>query len=174
VISGLLVVSIGLSVAWGRLRAWRVGDDHHPHDHAHDHTHAHDHMHLHTHGSHSHLPPGSEGAPGTGGAPITWRGLLLLGVSGGLLPCPSALVVMLGAIALQRVGFGLLLITLFSVGLASVLTLIGIAMIYAGKLFTRLPERGLLLKLLPAASAILITVIGVGITLRALHEMGLL
>lgn len=174
VLSGLLVVSIGLSVAWGRVRAWRIGDVHHDHDH--DHTHVHDHLHSHTHGAHghSHLPPGTEGAPGMTGAPVTWRGLLLLGVSGGLLPCPSALVVMLGAIALQRVGFGLLLITIFSVGLASVLTLIGIAMIYAGKLFTRIPERGLLLKLLPAASAILITVIGVGITLRALQDMGLL
>lgn len=175
VISGLLVISIGLSVAWGRLRAWRTGDHHdhlHDHDHPHDHAHLQDHHHagdpLHRHGSHSHLPPGIDGAP------ITWRSLLILGVSGGILPCPSALVVMLGAIALQRVGFGLLLITVFSIGLASVLTLIGVAMIYAGKLFTRIPERGLLLKLLPAASAILITVIGAGITLRALQDIGLI
>ena len=62
---------------------------------------------------------------------MTFRGLLGLGVFGGMIPCPSAIVVMLSAIALHRVGFGLLLIVAFSVGLASVLTAIGFALVFA-------------------------------------------
>ncbi len=189
VLSGLLVVAIGLSLIWSR---WRNpsqthhlheeihgeihGEMHgHAHDHDHGHAHDHDHDHAHAHGvhshgghTHSHLPPGTDGAP------ITWRSLLALGVSGGLLPCPSALVLMLGAISLHRVGFGLALIILFSLGLASVLTIIGITLVYAGKYFERIPESGRLLRLLPVASAIVITAVGVGITIQALLNSGAL
>ncbi len=177
VLSGLLVVGIGVSMIWQRLRPARTtAHVHHDqaHDHSHDHPHTHsDHPHsheVHSHGdhSHSHLPPGSDGAP------ITWRSLLALGVSGGLLPCPSALVVMLGAIALQRVAFGLLLIVVFSFGLASVLTLIGILMVHAGKLVRYVPESGRFLRLAPVASSLFITLAGGGITAQALLQTGLL
>jgi ABC-type nickel/cobalt efflux system permease component RcnA len=109
--------------------------------------------------------------PGADGSAVTWRSLLLLGISGGLLPCPSALVVMLGAIALQRVGFGLLLIVAFSLGLAGVLTAIGVALVYAGRLFERLPVDGRLLRIMPVVSAVVITVLGMGITLQALFDV---
>ena len=78
---------------------------------------------------------------GADGAPVTWRSLLALGISGGLLPCPSALVVMLGAIALQRVLLGLVLIVAFSAGLAATLSAIGLAMVYSGRLAGRLATR---------------------------------
>ncbi|MEZ4870606.1 MAG: hypothetical protein R3C14_55265 [Caldilineaceae bacterium] len=183
VLSGVLVVVIGVVMVRDR---WRSGSHHYGHDHGHhhghaahdhehghqhdhvhalDHTHDHDHAHEHLH---SHLPPGADGAP------VTWRSLLALGISGGLLPCPSALVVMLGAISLGRVGFGLLLIVAFSLGLASVLTAIGVTLVYAGRLFQRLPESGPLLRLLPIGSALLITAAGIGITLQALVSSGLL
>jgi len=68
---------------------------------------------------------------------VTWRGLLALGISGGLLPCPSALVVLLSAIALHRVAFGMLLIVAFSIGLAGVLTGIGLLLVYARRLYPR-------------------------------------
>ncbi len=179
VLSGLLVVGIGLSLIWSRWRnpsqAHHLHDEMHGHDHEHGHEHGHSHDHDHGHGvhshgghTHSHLPPGTDGAP------ITWRSLLALGVSGGLLPCPSALVLMLGAISLHRVGFGLALIILFSLGLASVLTIIGITLVYAGKYFERIPESGRLLRLLPVASAIVITAVGVGITIQALLNSGAL
>lgn len=178
VLSGLLVVGIGASMIWQRLRQATPHSHDHSHDHFHDHSHEHPHDHSHhshshqphSHGghSHSHLPPGSDGAP------ITWRSLLALGVSGGLLPCPSALVVMLGAIALQRVAFGLLLIVVFSFGLASVLTLIGILMVHAGKLVRYVPESGRVLRLAPIASALFITLAGGGITAQALLQTGLL
>jgi nickel/cobalt transporter (NicO) family protein len=161
-ISGLLVVAIGLSLVWGRLGAVMGFTPARPHNH--DHTQPHDH----SHGDHSHLPPGGDGRG------VTWRGLLALGVSGGLLPCPSALVLMLGAIALERVAFGLVLILVFSIGLASVLTAIGVALVYAGRFFDQLPEGGRLLRLMPVASAAFITLIGVGISWQALIQTGVL
>src|SRR5207244_4609481 len=84
-------------------------------------------------------------------APLGWRSLLALGVSGGLLPCPSALVVMLGAIALGRIAFGLLLIVAFSAGLAAVLTAIGLVLVHARHLFERLPLDGRLARFAPVA-----------------------
>jgi ABC-type nickel/cobalt efflux system permease component RcnA len=114
---------------------------------------------------HTHNPPGSDGSP------VTWRSLLALGVSGGLLPCPSALVVMLGAIALERIGLGMILVLAFSVGLASVLTGIGLAFLYAGRLFKRLPVKSQVLGYVPVASAAFITLVGLGIAVRALAGM---
>jgi nickel/cobalt exporter len=154
--SGLIVAWLGASMFAGRLR----GADHHEHDHEHDH----DTMDGHTH-SHSHPP--------SGGA-ITWRSLLTLGVSGGLIPCPSALVLLLGSVALGRVGLGLALVLAFSVGLAGLLTAIGVAFIYAGRLLGRLRVGGPLLRLLPAASALSVALLGLGIIWRALLELGAL
>jgi ABC-type nickel/cobalt efflux system permease component RcnA len=170
VLSGLFVVGIGLSLVRERWRSPMHGHGVHHHHHAHDHDHEHGSLGHHHHGAHTHrhLPPGTDGAP------VTWRSLLALGISGGLLPCPSALVLMLGAISLQRVGFGMALIVLFSLGLASVLTLIGITLVYAGKYFERIPESGRLLRLLPVASAVVITAVGVGITIQALLNSGAL
>jgi ABC-type nickel/cobalt efflux system permease component RcnA len=185
VISGILVVSIGLSLFRGQLQGLAGhASHHHSHDHLHDHTHfydhSHDHYHLHHHHSghsHSHLPPDANGGP------ITWRSLLALGISGGLLPCPSALIVMLSAISLQRIGFGLVLVVAFSLGLAGVLTAIGIVWVQARQLFERLPKKdlfkpvagyGRLLRVLPAASALFITVAGIGIAFQALIQTGIL
>ncbi len=111
--------------------------------------------------------------PGTDGTPVTWRSLLALGVSGGLLPCPSALVVMLSAITLGRVGYGLILVVAFSVGLASVLTGIGMMFIYARRFIERpLASAGWLMRVLPVFSALVITVVGLAICYQALNEGG--
>ena len=112
--------------------------------------------------------------PGADGEAVTWRSLLAMGISGGLLPCPSALIVLLSAIALHRVGFGLLLIVAFSAGLAAVLSGIGLLLVYAGRLFERLPVQGGLLRVLPVGSALLVTLTGVAITVQALAAAGLL
>ena len=136
----------------------------HSHDHAHPHSHGHEHDHAHA--DHSHLPPGTDGEP------VTWRSLLALGISGGLLPCPSALVVLLGAIALNRIGFGLILVLAFSLGLAGALTAIGMMFIYAGKLFNRFPSQGRIIRFLPVLSALFVSAIGVGIAIKALQEIG--
>ncbi len=168
VMSGLLVVGIGFSLFGQRLRAYLNPDAAHGDFHDHDHADGQALLHTHNGTTHNHLPPGTDGAP------VTWRRLLALGISGGLIPCPSALIVLLGAIALQRVGFGLLLITVFSIGLASVLTGIGIMLVHAKKLFNRVPASGPLLRVVPIASAFIITLVGLGITLQALAQTGAL
>jgi len=122
---------------------------------------------VHSHGgrAHSHLPPGSDGGK------VTWRSLLALGISGGLLPCPSALVVLLSAIALQRVGYGLLLVVAFSVGLAATLTGIGLAFVYAGRLMNLSARSGRLVRVLPVMSAFVIACIGAVICFQALSQV---
>ena len=72
---------------------------------------------------HSHLPPGADGSP------ITWKSLLASGISDGLLPCPSALVMLLSASALGNVGLGITLVVAFSLGLALVLSAIGLILV---------------------------------------------
>ena len=99
------------------------------------------------------------------------RSLLAVGVSGGLLPCPSALVVLLAAISLHRVAFGLLLIVAFSLGLALSITGIGLVAVLARKAFRRLSFEGSLIRLLPAASALVILAARVAMTLRALPKV---
>ncbi|MDQ3425520.1 MAG: sulfite exporter TauE/SafE family protein [Actinomycetota bacterium] len=147
--SGLLVVAVGASVLRQRLR-WRgrrAHDDNH-HDHGHDH--GHDHHHHHT------------------GDELTSKGILGVGIAAGLLPCPSALVVLLSAIALHRVGLGLALILAFSVGLAATITGIGLVAVFARRAFGRLSLDGPLIRTLPAVSAALILVVGIAITVKAL------
>jgi ABC-type nickel/cobalt efflux system permease component RcnA len=99
---------------------------------------------------------------------VTWKTLLALGISGGIVPCPSALVVLLSAIALHRLAYGMLLISAFSLGLASVLVAIGLIVVCARGVFDRIPAGGPLLQRLPVASAAAITIIGVVLVVRAL------
>ncbi len=175
VVSGLLVVAIGFAVMAKRLRRWHQmrapGSAEHAHDDAHDHGHDdhHDHGHADGHHHHHHHPPAGE--------PITMRGLIGLGVSGGLVPCPSALVVLVAAISQHRLGLGMGLIFAFSVGLAATLIVLGLAVVWGGRLVERLQlERrvfgGRLVGALPAVSATVIILAGVLITLRAIPEIG--
>ena len=165
--SGLLVVVIGLSMLWQRLTDFiRYGYvPQHIHDYAHDDAHEHEHPHEHGPHTHTHLPAEPD-------QPITLRGLLALGVSGGLVPCPSALVVMLGAIALGRIAFGMVLILAFSIGLAGILTGIGLLLVYARRLFERFPSDGRWIRGISAASAAIVTVVGLVISVGALAQLG--
>ena len=113
---------------------------------------------------HSHAVEVPEGAP-------TASALLALGVSGGILPCPSALVVLLSAIALHRVGFGLFLIVAFSAGLAAVLSGIGILVVRAGRLLSRFEGAAAWARRVPAFSALLIGLLGIAIAARAFPEL---
>lgn len=97
---------------------------------------------------------------------------LELGVSGGLLPCPSALVVLLAAISLGRVGFGLLLVVAFSLGLATTLTGVGLMFVYAGRLLKRPAGAGSLLRVLPVLSSLVIACAGAAICYEALVNAG--
>lgn len=97
--------------------------------------------------------------------------LLAVGISGGLLPCPSALVVLLAAISLHRVAFGMLLIVSFSAGLALSITGVGLVAVFAKQIFRRASFEGRLVRLLPAASALVILVAGLAMTARALPRV---
>jgi ABC-type nickel/cobalt efflux system permease component RcnA len=138
----------------------------HSHDHSHDHhhDHSHDHGHSHSHGglththdghTHSHVPEGE----------ISIGSLIALGASGGLVPCPSALILLLSAISIGRVGLGMVLLLSFSLGLAIVLTATGLLVLYAKNL---LPEgsshNNRLFRYMPVVSAAVILVIGVAMT----------
>jgi nickel/cobalt transporter (NicO) family protein len=142
--SGLLVVAVGASVLWARLRHRRL--------HAHGHHHHHEHGHDHDHGF------------GRGG-------LLGVGIAAGLLPCPSALVVLLSAIALHRIGLGLALIVAFSVGLAATITAIGLVAVLARRAFGRLRLDGPFVRAVPAVSALVVLAVGIGITVNSLPEV---
>src|SRR5262249_52402033 len=154
-VSGALVVAIGLSLFTKRLRAL-LGVAAHDQDH-------------HSHGAGGHIPL----PRGAGGSEITWRSLLALGVSGGIMPCPSALVVMLAAISMNRVGYGLVLIVAFSLGLAGTLTAVGLAFVYGGKLLARVPASGKLMRALPVVSAFVISVLGAAICYQSLRQSGI-
>ena len=100
--------------------------------------------------------------------------LLALGLTGGLVPCPAALVVLLSAVTLHRTAFGLFLIVAFSVGLAAVLIAMGLAAVYAGRMMSRLPfDAPLIQRWLPMASAMVISVLGCGIAVRGLIAAGI-
>jgi nickel/cobalt transporter (NicO) family protein len=140
--SGLLVVAVGGAVLAARVR--------HRFAHARDHHHHHHEHHT----------------------TLGLRSLVGVGVSGGLLPCPSALVVLLAAISLHRVAFGLLLIVAFSAGLALAITAVGLAAVAAKRTVARARFDGRLVRLLPAVSAAVILAAGVAMTVRALPKVG--
>jgi nickel/cobalt transporter (NicO) family protein len=144
VVSGVLVVLIGASVLRSRWRHRRAHARGHGHHH-HDHEH--------------------ENA-------LSRRSLVAVGVSGGLLPCPSALVVLLAAITLHRVAFGMLLVVAFSAGLALTITGIGLAAVLARDAFRRVSFDGRVVSLLPTASALVIVAAGLLMTLHALPRVG--
>ena len=137
----------------------------HAHVHDHSHEHSHDHPHVIEHDGHVHVIPG----PGVS----RWE-LLSLGVSGGLVPCPEAMVVLLMAVSLHRLGLGLVILTAFSLGLAAVLIAIGVALILSGPLMRRLSPAGWASRYLPVGSAVIVTVLGIGIVYRALVDARLI
>jgi nickel/cobalt exporter len=116
--------------------------------------------HAHDHGHHHHEHDAPSG-----------RSLVAVGITGGLLPCPSALVVLLAAISLHRVAFGMLLIVAFSAGLALSITGIGLVAVFAKQIFKRASFNGPLVRLLPAASALVILAAGLAMTVRALPKV---
>ena len=146
------------------------GEHAHVHDdHGHDHPHGSDHVHehVHAHGSlvHSHGPGGhvhSHDMPDE----ISWGSLVALGASGGLVPCESALVLLLSAIALGRAGLGLMLLVAFSLGLAIVLMGIGVLVLYAKHLLPQSDHAHshAVFRWIPVASAGIVIVVGLIMT----------
>lgn len=154
-LSGAMVAGIGVWLLRERLSGGDAGNGH-GHGHGHHHSHSH-HHHSHSH-SHSH------GSPSKGT-------LLSLGVSGGLVPCPEALVVLLVSISLNRLLFGLGLLVMFSLGLAAVLIAIGCAMVVAGpKLQKAAGSGGDWTRRLAVASAAVVSLAGLVMIAQAVRS----
>jgi nickel/cobalt exporter len=182
VISGLTVAAVGagmLSGAARRLRRRTQTADAHDHGHRHDdHSHehgqshdddSHDHAHQHPHARTTHHHNGHNHSYGG----LSRLNLVGMGIAGGLVPSPSALIILLGAIGLGRTGFGILLVVGYGLGMAATLTAAGLTLIvlrrrWAGRL-TRAGNRwARVLRLAPAGTAVLVLLVGVGLAGRAL------
>jgi nickel/cobalt exporter len=98
---------------------------------------------------------------------LSARGILAMGASAGLIPCPSALVVLLGAVAQHELALGLVMIVAFSLGLAATLTALGIAVVRA----TKLPLPGRVAAVLPTVSAAVIVGVGLMLTVQAAGQI---
>ena len=188
--SGALVIAIGTSLLWTRLRALGQARAHaraqaeahsagreHRHDHEHEHDQP-DRWHAHSHGSHGHNQGchshgGHSHTPEPTGA-VSWRGMLALGLSGGLVPSASALILLLGSIAAGRVAYGLVLVLGFGLGMAFVLTGIGLLLVHARRFVERRPSTAGLRRLalpIQLATASLVVVLGVVLTGQALTQV---
>jgi nickel/cobalt transporter (NicO) family protein len=95
---------------------------------------------------------------------ISWRSLIALGVSGGLVPCPDAIAILLVAIAINRIFLGLMLILSFSLGLAVVLIIIGLLMVNSRRIFDRVGFLDRLAPAMPVVSAVIVLALGAALT----------
>jgi len=173
--------------------------DGHSHDHGHPHSHDHDHDHdhlnghdhnpgnpdnhshghnpVHSHGSdhdhdqHYHVPSRQRGEGVEGGKRVSYWQLFLLGVSGGLVPCPAAIAILLAAVAAGKLGEGLTYILLFSLGLAAALIIIGLMVVSAGKLASRFLDAKKFARKVAIASAGIITLIGLVTVINSLRHV---
>ncbi|AWI28542.1 hypothetical protein [Streptomyces tirandamycinicus] len=155
----------------------------HEHEHAHHHEHEHEHAHHHEHGhhhelhgtGHQHPAPGDRHRPDHGSErrhPL--RRSILLGLAGGLVPSPSAVVVLVGAAALGHAWFGLLLVVAYGAGLALTLTAAGFAVVrLGGRITARLARRrtagrlaGFVQRSAPIGTALTVVLLGCGLALR--------
>ena len=165
-ISGVMIAALGLILLVRRYQGSNgmLGQSHHHHG-AHDHVaHHHDHGLEHAHG-HYHHHTGPAQHHHEVNQVVSLKQLLALGISGGMVPCPAALVVLLGAVALQRIGFGLLLIVAFSVGLAAVLIAVGMLMVCARQFVARFQGEGQwTTRWLPITSSAFILLSGIALT----------
>jgi len=109
------------------------------------------------------------------GAGLGWKSLVVLGLSGGIVPSASALLLLLSAVSFHQIGFGMALIAVFGLGMAAVLVGVGMALVGAGALaarrLARYPLAPALLARLPLFTALVVVVFGVGITIQAVAQL---
>jgi nickel/cobalt transporter (NicO) family protein len=171
VVSGVMITSLGAVLLLRRYLGKDRVSTHHHHNHA-DHSHGADHHHRHDHDDHFHHH-GHTHHHHDLNRRVSLRELLTLGISGGIVPCPAALVVLLSAVSIQRIGFGLLLIVAFSIGLAAVLIAIGLLMVYAREFMSRFQTNGqVITRWLPLASSAIITLFGFGLIMQSVASAG--
>jgi ABC-type nickel/cobalt efflux system permease component RcnA len=161
-VGGLLVAGMGFWLLLRRLSGGpdhiHLGTDHHHHGHTHDHSHGHA-DHYHDEKGQAHALP----------ADVNWWGLFILGISGGIVPCWDAILMLGFAISAQRLWLGVPLLLAFSAGLASVLIVIGIGVVYFKGFATSRWGQGWFVRALPLTSAILVTGMGLWLCYDSLH-----
>ncbi|MDQ4098775.1 MAG: nickel transporter [Actinomycetota bacterium] len=173
--SGVLLALIGVSLLARnvRLRRRERTAAHTHHAHTDDSLHHEDGGAVHSHGGvpHRHGPGGSEEL-------MTWRGLLTMGFVGGLVPSPSAVVVLLGAMALGRTWFGVVLVLAYGLGMAATLTTLGLVLLRAREALDRRRRAGrqhrllgATSRMLPSATAGLIVVAGLYLATRGAAQI---
>ena len=171
VLSGSLIVGLGLYLLTQRLRDWRRSRSHqqaHEHDLPHDHD---EHEFHHQHDDAHHLPGHGHDHKHNVPDTLTWRSLIALGVSGGLIPCPDAIAILLVAIAINRLLLGMALIVSFSLGLAAVLIAIGLAMVHSRRLFERMDAFNRIAPAMPVVSAVVVLALGITLTYNSAARM---
>jgi nickel/cobalt transporter (NicO) family protein len=160
--SGSIIVGLGIYLLVKRIRGRNIVQATHSHNaHAHHHSTGHSHSHGHTH-DHANDDSGDHSRADQ---PITTRRLIAMGASGGILPCPEALGVLILAVGVRRQVFGMAMIVAFSAGLASVLVAVGITLVRTRSFvqrFSAIPE-SVTQTWLPAASALVVTILGLAI-----------
>lgn len=164
-ISGLLIVIIGAWLFIRRLQAY--------YGFAVEHSHAHGgevHIHSGVDGQHQHHDELNH----THKSDVSLWSLLTLGISGGIVPCPDGLIILLLAITVNRIAFGLVIIGAFSAGLGIVLMTIGILMVVAKPIIDRFTGTGRWMRRLPVISAIIIILLGLGIAVKSLLDSGII
>ncbi|MEP7379354.1 MAG: hypothetical protein ABI725_07315 [Chloroflexota bacterium] len=151
VASGAIVVVIGAYLLVKRIRSWRNESRPQIHQHEDDHRHP-EGWHEHDGLGHTHLPQQAMGR----------RGLFALGLSGGMIPSVSALLVLIGSISIGRPAWGIVLTVAFGIGMATVLVGVGLALVHARKLVERLPVAGTLRfgQRLPVVTAAVVLIAG--------------
>lgn len=189
--SGIGVLVVGGWLATVRLRALRTAGrtDHHAHDHRHQGPRPHRHQgvervsapgsagargaagslkveraardghgHGHRHGKHNHALPADV-------RPLSWRGLALLAIAGGIVPSPSAVIVLLGSFSVGRIGLGLGLVLAFSIGLAATLSAVGLTFVLAGRALGHQPDARLT-RVFPVLGAVALLPLGLVLVLQ--------
>nr|WP_240982381.1 sulfite exporter TauE/SafE family protein [Streptomyces sp. S3(2020)] len=181
VASGVVVLFLGVRLLRRRWPGRGRADQDHSHSHSHSHSHkghrhSQEHEHRHDHGgpghSHSHSPGGRHHHHPVV-IPTTFRGIAALGVSGGIIPCPEALTVLLLAVGLGRTALGIIMIFAFSIGLAAVLVGLGLILVSArsGLERFRQPVQSPLMQWLPATSALVVSVLGLTIAVSGVGAL---
>jgi ABC-type nickel/cobalt efflux system permease component RcnA len=159
---GLMVAAVGAGLLSRSLR--HPVAPHHHHHHHHDHGDDHHHDHHHDRG-HDHNGP----------APMGRRGVIAMGLAGGMVPSPSALLVLLGAVALGRAWFGVALVLAYGLGMAATLVAAGLLLARASAAVERLlagrTVTALLVRALPALSAAVVLVLGLTVAVRATGQL---
>lgn len=152
-VSGIAIAFIGARALakYVRVRRGLMHEHEHEHHGAHPHAHAHHHGDGEEHG-HSHAIPGSQ--------PLNFRTAVWAALSGGIAPCPAAIVVLLAALRLHQLGYGIFLIVIFSMGLATVLSGLGIGVVHGAAWLSKRSGYARVASYGPLITALVISSIG--------------